>query len=228
MNHLDREILLLLNGLIGRSRILFEAALLLCGSLPLVASVMTWMALWWSREAVRHPTGLLVGTVPEGSSSASCAGRRCCVALAAGASVAVMATRILAAGMEGTRPLAREDLLVPMDTAAWRDLVQVMTGFGAFPSDHAALFFAMALGLFAWGRRLGMMGLAAAVLLCTARVAVGFHYPFDMVAGGLLGGGSAWFFMRMVRHSPGFFDTVVDLFTRYPAIFYPCLFLVCL
>ena len=45
---LDRQILLLVNGVLGSSRVLFETALLFCGALPLVGSVAIMLALWWT------------------------------------------------------------------------------------------------------------------------------------------------------------------------------------
>jgi undecaprenyl-diphosphatase len=61
----------------------------------------------------------------------------------------------------------------------------------SFPSDHATALFAVALGLYIFGfRRAGNWFLLFAVIICLARVAVGVHFPLDIVAGaasGLIG-----------------------------------------
>jgi undecaprenyl-diphosphatase len=61
----------------------------------------------------------------------------------------------------------------------------------SFPSDHATAAFALAVAVFLWHRRAGwlMLGMATAVAL--SRVAVGTHYPGDVLGGALLGAGSA-------------------------------------
>jgi undecaprenyl-diphosphatase len=58
----------------------------------------------------------------------------------------------------------------------------------AFPSDHAVL--AIALVAIVWGasRRLGLVALAWAVFgISFPRVYFGFHWPTDLIAGGLIG-----------------------------------------
>ena len=57
----------------------------------------------------------------------------------------------------------------------------------SFPSDHATAAFAIAVSLFLRSRRVGAVALAMAVVLGLARVAVGAHYPSDVLGGALLG-----------------------------------------
>ena len=56
-----------------------------------------------------------------------------------------------------------------------------------FPSDHATAAFAIAMAVFLHDRRAGTAALAAAVLLAVDRVAIGVHYPADVLAGAVLG-----------------------------------------
>jgi membrane-associated phospholipid phosphatase len=65
-------------------------------------------------------------------------------------------------------------------------LVDKTTDF-SFPSDHAVMAGAVAMGLFLVSRRLGLVALVAALLMAFTRVYVGAHYPADVVAGLALG-----------------------------------------
>jgi undecaprenyl-diphosphatase len=57
----------------------------------------------------------------------------------------------------------------------------------SFVSDHAALAMALAVGLFMVNRRLGLTGIALAVLEGFCRVYMGVHYPTDVLGGLALG-----------------------------------------
>ncbi|MGZ4276969.1 MAG: phosphatase PAP2 family protein [Solirubrobacteraceae bacterium] len=56
-----------------------------------------------------------------------------------------------------------------------------------FPSDHATAAFAIAVALLLRFRAWGVVTLIAAVLLAVGRVAIGVHYPTDVLAGAALG-----------------------------------------
>ena len=169
MNELDRQLAVAVNALFGSSSLLFETTLFLCGSLPLVACVAVLLALWWTdpegpvRSAVPLLGGEAVATRPGLLLS-----RRRCAALALCTAGAFVCTRLIAFGTDMPRPLAQESLVVPIEAGRWGDLVRGMTGFGAFPSDHAALFFTLAVGLFGWRRSWGWAGLAVAGFLSVA------------------------------------------------------------
>lgn len=68
-----------------------------------------------------------------------------------------------------------------------------VTGSGdpSFPSDHATAAFAIAVSLLLRSRRVGLLALAMAVVLAMARVAVGVHYPLDVIGGALVGTAAA-------------------------------------
>jgi undecaprenyl-diphosphatase len=69
-----------------------------------------------------------------------------------------------------------------------------------FPSDHATGAFAVAMAIWLRNRRLGTVALIAAAVLSVGRVAIGVHYPSDVVAGAALGCAAALLlFARPVR-----------------------------
>jgi len=61
----------------------------------------------------------------------------------------------------------------------------------SFPSDHATVAGAVAVGLFMIDRRLGLISGLGALLMAFARVYVGAHYPGDVLAGLVIGGAVA-------------------------------------
>jgi undecaprenyl-diphosphatase len=57
----------------------------------------------------------------------------------------------------------------------------------SFPSDHATAAFAIAVAIALRSRRAGIVALVMAFLVSLGRVAVGTHYPSDVVAGAAIG-----------------------------------------
>ncbi len=57
----------------------------------------------------------------------------------------------------------------------------------SFPSDHAVASMAIAVAVFLMHRRIGLVVLAVALLVCYSRVYVGAHYPGDVLAGMAIG-----------------------------------------
>lgn len=57
----------------------------------------------------------------------------------------------------------------------------------SFPSSHATLAFALAVGIALHNKRWGRAMLIMAVLVAFGRVAVGVHFPTDVLAGALTG-----------------------------------------
>lgn len=62
----------------------------------------------------------------------------------------------------------------------------------SFPSDHAVMAGAAAVGLLVASRRVGWWAVGAALVMAFARVYVGAHYPQDVLAGLVLGGLVSW------------------------------------
>jgi undecaprenyl-diphosphatase len=74
----------------------------------------------------------------------------------------------------------------------------------SFPSDHATAGFAIAVAIFLRHRKAGVVALVLATLVSVGRVAVGTHYPGDVLAGAAIGALAALVFwhpsVRMPLH----------------------------
>lgn len=58
---------------------------------------------------------------------------------------------------------------------------------GAFPSQHTALSFALAVTIFMHDRKIGWYFLIGALVIGTARVLANVHYPIDILGGAFIG-----------------------------------------
>jgi undecaprenyl-diphosphatase len=97
----------------------------------------------------------------------------------------------------------------------------------SFPSDHAAFYFALALGIFLASRVAGAFALGWALLvICGSRMITGTHSPLDIVAGLAIGGalllGAQWVANRFARRP---LDWAAGLTERYAALASGFLFL---
>jgi undecaprenyl-diphosphatase len=75
----------------------------------------------------------------------------------------------------------------------------------SFPSNAAALGFAIAAGVWFHHRAWGWNLLALAALFGLSRIFGGVHYPSDVIAGAALGWGSAW----LIERQPGLVDKLL-------------------
>lgn len=70
----------------------------------------------------------------------------------------------------------------------------------SFPSDHASAAFAIAVAIGLRHRKAGLLALGLAVLVSVARVALGTHYPSDVLGGALVGALAALvFWLPLIR-----------------------------
>lgn len=59
--------------------------------------------------------------------------------------------------------------------------------FQSFPSGHAAIFFAIAMAVYFFNKKLGIIFFISAILISVARIFVGVHWPSDILAGAVIG-----------------------------------------
>jgi undecaprenyl-diphosphatase len=115
--------------------------------------------------------------------------------LVRGARKAEVRRAVVAAGLSAALGLAIAQVLSrlvdrPRPFVAHPGAVHLFSAHAAdpgFPSDHATAAFAIAVALVLRSRRWGALALAAAVVLAATRVAMGIHYPTDVLAGAAVG-----------------------------------------
>ena len=111
------------------------------------------------------------------------AARRAVVSAGLSAGLALALAGILARVVDRPRPFVADPHGVHLFAAHAAD--------PGFPSDHATAAFAIATALLLRDRRAGIVALVAATVLAVTRVAMGIHYPTDVLAGAALGAATA-------------------------------------
>lgn len=85
-----------------------------------------------------------------------------------------------------------------------KPLIETGKAIESFPSVHTTVFFAMALFLYFYHKRLGIAYLVGALLIGVARIIAGVHWPSDVAVGALLGMAGAlvirWFTLSIKRN----------------------------
>ena len=59
----------------------------------------------------------------------------------------------------------------------------IETPYSSFPSGHATVFFALAMTMYLYHKRLGYFFFGCAVLIGLSRIISGVHYPIDVLVG---------------------------------------------
>jgi undecaprenyl-diphosphatase len=116
--------------------------------------------------------------------------RRAAVAGGVAAAVALACAQVISRLVDRPRPFVADPSAVHLFAAHAAD--------AGFPSDHATGAFAIAVALLLRDRRWGAGALILAAALAVGRVAIGVHYPTDVIAGAVLGTAVA-----LALHVPG-------------------------
>lgn len=109
--------------------------------------------------------------------------RRACLAAVLGAGLGLAAGKVISELVDRARPFVADPHGVHLFASHAAD--------PGFPSDHATAAFAIAVAIVLRKRAWGIFALVAATVLSIGRVALGVHYPSDVLAGAALGSAAA-------------------------------------
>jgi undecaprenyl-diphosphatase len=205
MNSFDQSILLGLNAYAGQSRV-FDSVMAFFSVADIAKGGVFCVVIWWlwfaRQTRTEQKRDMLIAMM-------------CAVpAIAIARSIALLATF-------RPRPFAQPELhfVVPYAVEP-----ESLLDWSAFPSDHAAMFMAIAVGLIFVNRRIGWFLVAYALLvILLPRIYVGAHHPTDILAGAAIGIVAA--FVGRLGLVKRIGDWAMTLETRYPSFFYTGLFL---
>lgn len=203
--HLDRLLLLAVNGLAHRSLLLDKTAVVLL-DMDFLKGGFFFVFLWWLwfRDSDDAP-----------------ANRIAVLRITAGVFVAVVVARAMQILLPGrVRPMhdATIHLVAPL-----APVPEGLEHWSSFPSDHAVVFFAVVTAICLYHRWLGLFAAAwVTVFACLPRVFVGYHYPSDVLAGAIVGVITMQVATRMPlpRLASAMIDRVFAWERRRPQLFY--------
>jgi undecaprenyl-diphosphatase len=206
---IDRAIVLFLNQFAGKSELIDRACGVLTSGPYLISSMLFVGVIWWcwfrKADAERETE------------------RRNLVSELSGVTVAGLLSRGIQLIMHyHPRPLHDPTLSFSIPFGVDPAL---LNHWSSFPSDHAAVYFGLALVIWQHSRRLGIAAFFWAAVTVLPRIYLGLHWPSDILAGALLGMIAVLLFRWIIPLK------ATNLILRYektaPAIFYACAFIFC-
>ena len=120
-----------------------------------------------------------------------------------------------------TRPIVDVPLERFVSPEVWAMMQKGWTGFGSFPSDHAALSALAATIAFSIDRRAGWVLTIFGAYTAMVRVAIGYHWPSDVVGGFIVGIAVGCAALLAAPRLRPLLDRVRGSFDRRPWLAYP-------
>ncbi len=207
MNVFDAEIIHFINQFSHISKTI-DLAFLQFGNNNLVKGGVIVTLFWWLWFKSKHSN--LLGCKYIISSLVSCI-------------FAIAIARALALILPfRTRPLHVDGLEFTRPHGVYAGSLQ---DWSAFPSDHAALFFALSMGMFFISKKAGIFAFFYSfIFISFPRIFLGLHYPTDIIFGAIIGVVIAYV-GNMLLVKTITIQKIVDLSESQPAYFYSIFFI---
>jgi undecaprenyl-diphosphatase len=87
----------------------------------------------------------------------------------------------------------------PFVTLNFIPLINQSPAEASFPSGHATFYFAFSTIVYFYNKKAGILFFIASLFIVVARVFVGVHWPFDIIAGAILGILMGWILNKLFR-----------------------------
>lgn len=146
--------------------------------------------------------------------------------LLAGTILLSLASPLIARGLAHLLPFRARPIAVQgLPFLPFANPSEPLMKWSAFPSDHAALFFMLATGIFFVSWRVGLLAcLWVAAMICLPRLYLGLHWPTDILAGAALGAGLAC--LTLLPPLRRWLENATrSCYSRQPGLFFAGLFL---
>ena len=88
----------------------------------------------------------------------------------------------------------------------------------SFPSDHATAAFVIATTIWIWIKRDGWLWLTLAAAISLSRIWTGVHYPLDVIAGMVIGTGTAFAIRYVLRRFGKINKVIITLIDFYERV----------
>ncbi len=217
---LDHWFLQAANHWVARSDAAFYQALSLSERSSWVWAACAFVALWFTGD----PN-------PSESQSARLSRLECrrrVLLLALALPLSFLLAQVIQKYVDRPRPLFSAELEIPIDPEVWQGIKGAFSMHGSFPSDHAVMFAVIITGVFSVNVWAGLLALVIGLYYSVLRVGVGFHWPSDVVAGGLLGTLVTGLLLFIKPALLKILDFMLLQFERYQVVTYPVGFLMLL
>lgn len=218
MAGIDQLLLDWLNTYLARSPGAFTHAIALSDRTPWLLMAFILAALWFVGESGAVPTR-------RGGKTRLQSRRHVVLTLVAMVLVFILA-RALQHIVPRSRPLVDLPLQIPIEPQVWSAIRGSLELQGAFPSEHAAILFAVTTGAFSLDRRLGFLAILGSLYFCALRIGIGFQWPSDILAGALLGVLATSLILAAEPLVRPLLEPLLLLFEHRPALVYPVGFLI--
>jgi len=142
--------------------------------------------------------------------------------------ISVFFVMVVTLSLAGLAPFRKRPFLNPdFHFSSFVPLNAELTNMSSFPSDHAALFISLATGLLFVSKKVGLLTLLYTfIFIFIPRLYLGYHYPTDLVIGGLIGASITAFFNYSTAIKNKISKWIMPYSRDYPALFYSFLFFV--